>query len=287
MASLRQREQVYGPTAVGEFLNPTNGYRGRLIQRGLQPKNHALENRRALREKQKENRIQQQLQSEDAIGTRHQWKMEQFRNIKSKVDVNGTQHLSPVQLDDGVGARKPFLKKGAHRARLDEARTARNAPPTPRKEAVKAAVPRSNELSKVLPRRNTNFVVSNRSDAVNMEVKRVEKPKVIHRHSEFGSIPRYIMERREHWAAEEKRKRDNSSDPDCPPGLIVMPDEERLETLEILKQSEKETHELLHRLPLTATTERMIKRKEALESKLKEIESAKHIFMKPRVFVKP
>ena len=95
------------------------------------------------------------------------------------------------------------------------------------------------------------------------------------------------MERREHWAAEEKRKRDTSSDPDCPPGLIVMPDEERLETLEILKQSEKETHELLHRLPLTATTERMIKRKEALESKLKEIESAKHIFMKPRVFVKP
>ena len=42
------RNDVYGRTAVGEFLNPINGYRGRLAQRGIKPKNHARENLRVV-----------------------------------------------------------------------------------------------------------------------------------------------------------------------------------------------------------------------------------------------
>ncbi len=54
----RRAAQVFGPTQVGESLNPINGYRGRLEQRGIKPKTHARDNLLALREKQKENRAE-------------------------------------------------------------------------------------------------------------------------------------------------------------------------------------------------------------------------------------
>ena len=57
-AQHRRAAQVFGPTQVGESLNPINGYRGRLEQRGIKPKNHARDNLLALREKQKENRAE-------------------------------------------------------------------------------------------------------------------------------------------------------------------------------------------------------------------------------------
>ena len=65
-----------------------------------------------------------------------------------------------------------------------------------------------------------------------------------------------------------------------------MSEEERLETLEILKQSEREANELLHKLPLHATTQRVAVRKDALEAKLKEIDAAKRLFSKPKVYMK-
>ena len=68
--------------------------------------------------------------------------------------------------------------------------------------------------------------------------------------------------------------------------MTVMSEQERIETLDILKESEKEAQELLHKLPLHATTQRMKKRKDALEAKLKEIEAAKKIFSKKVVYVK-
>ena len=73
-----------------------------------------------------------------------------------------------------------------------------------------------------------------------------------------GEVPSYLLERKEQWAAEEEAKIKAAGDPDCPPGtplsipcsgalsqpnlflvvgMVVMPDSERLSTLEVLQNN--------------------------------------------------
>jgi hypothetical protein len=48
---------------------------------------------------------------------------------------------------------------------------------------------------------------------------------------------RYLTSRKTQWAQMEEEKLKNLPDPDCPIGHIMMPELERLETLNRLKQS--------------------------------------------------
>ena len=67
--------------------------------------------------------------------------------------------------------------------------------------------------------------------------------------------------------------------------MTLMPDAERLETLQVLRESEKETQQALFKIPLRVTTPSMMKKKTDLESKLQEIEAAMKIFSREKVFV--
>ena len=67
--------------------------------------------------------------------------------------------------------------------------------------------------------------------------------------------------------------------------MTLMADEERLDTLRILNESEKETQALLFKMPMRVTTPSMVKKKNDLEAKLKEIEAAKKIFSRQKVYV--
>lgn len=74
-------------------------------------------------------------------------------------------------------------------------------------------------------------------------------------------------------------------DKDCPPGMTLMPESERLDTLRVLEGNEREIQQALFKMPLQITTPSQKKRKEALEAKLQEIESAKKIFSRAKVYV--
>lgn len=68
-------------SAVGDLLNPVRGIRDRQARRGMQPRNHAAANMRALRRKQAENRAlreQQQNSLED------RFVMKRFRDVRIK-----------------------------------------------------------------------------------------------------------------------------------------------------------------------------------------------------------
>ena len=65
-----------------------------------------------------------------------------------------------------------------------------------------------------------------------------------------------------------------------------MPEEERLDTLRILKDNLKATKDNLSRMPLLVETPSAIRRKASLERKLQEIEDAINIFSRPKVFIK-
>jgi len=64
-----------------------------------------------------------------------------------------------------------------------------------------------------------------------------------------------------------------------------MPESERLETLEVLDRSEEEAKRELFALPLSVTTLAATRRKNGLEAKLKEIEDAKKIFSREKVYI--
>ena len=64
-----------------------------------------------------------------------------------------------------------------------------------------------------------------------------------------------------------------------------MPDDERLETLEVLKRNREEVERAIQGLPLRIETPSAIRRKEDLERRLKEIEDALKIFSRPKVLV--
>ena len=105
-------------------------------------------------------------------------------------------------------------------------------------------------------------------------------------HAELcAQVPKYLQTRKAQQAAEAEWRARNAPDPDCPPGMTMMPDSERLETLRVLQQSSDDVKEQMRRLPLRIETPSQIRRQAALEAKLKEVEDAIKIFSREKVFV--
>ena len=51
----------------------------------------------------------------------------------------------------------------------------------------------------------------------------------------FFKVPDYLVSRQEEWEREAERRRAEAPDPSCPPGMKLMPEEERLKTLGLLQ----------------------------------------------------
>ncbi|RYH12570.1 hypothetical protein EON65_37915 [archaeon] len=100
-------------------------------------------------------------------------------------------------------------------------------------------MPRAFDLAPLAPPSQTDFVSRNRVEAVvkipssKQLVPAKSKTALEPRHEEYGQVPQYLQQRREQWEADEDAKRRNAPDPDCPPGMKLMPEQERLQTLEV------------------------------------------------------
>lgn len=70
-----------------------------------------------------------------------------------------------------------------------------------------------------------------------------------------------------------------------PPGTRLMPEEERIETLKDLMESQKEVNTTLEKLPVVSKTLQMQRHKKDLEEKLMRIEKAIETFQKKTVYV--
>ena len=104
-------------------------------------------------------------------------------------------------------------------------------------------------------------------------------------HKNYGKIPSYInryhKERHEaqvQQMIEEEKARH-------PPGTRLMPEEERLETLNDLKESRREINIALEKLPVGFRTLNQEKHKKDLQEKLVRIERAIETFEKKHVYV--
>jgi hypothetical protein len=110
-----------------------------------------------------------------------------------------------------------------------------------------------------------------------------QEPRPVKRN--FGRIPRYLLERKEQWAREEVERRRNAPDPDCPPGMVLLDEDERVRPLKVLRKSLTEAQLRMNTLPLRIETLNQIRRKNELEAKLQEIEDAIKVFDRAKVYV--
>lgn len=99
-----------------------------------------------------------------------------------------------------------------------------------------------------------------------------------------GVLPKYLRERKEQLPhAEGTGVAINEV---CPPGHVALPDNERKETLRMLRNSFAELVSELNKLPVKTDTLRMRNRKMELEKQLAKLEEGIKVFSRPKVFVK-
>lgn len=98
--TMQRNNSYYGRSVVGDVLNPTNGYRGSLERRGIQPKNHMKENRIALKYSQVKNREAKDMEKAQKPRL---YKLEQFQNVESRLMNTTTASRLNTQRSTGQG----------------------------------------------------------------------------------------------------------------------------------------------------------------------------------------
>lgn len=101
-----------------------------------------------------------------------------------------------------------------------------------------------------------------------------------------GEVPKYLVQRQSDWQRQEAVRQASLPDPELPEGHKLLPNNERLDTLAKLKQTQTDLLQQLNSMPIRTDTVRMRSKKEELERKLSEIEEATKIFSRPKVFVR-
>ena len=307
---IRGRKQ--SGSAVADYLMPTDGLRGAQKRAGITPKNHMMENRMALRFAQEKARDERELA---ARGGGDLYKLEQFRHVQSRVydaapqsprrSARGEQ--GDANTEDGSQAtqqKENFLQRGAAAKRMqemkgksadarrvikeqiNEARYVANRPSTPKK----GETPKHDEYGVFKPRSNANWISENRQAAEEMKApttmtRREQSVQDGAVHENFGRVPKYLRNRKEQAQREKEAEAARAPDPNCPKGMKLMPEEERVQTLEVLQNSREEAINQLAKMPFVLETPSAKRKHSELEMKLKEIEAALSLFNKQKVYI--
>ncbi|XP_063799893.1 enkurin domain-containing protein 1-like [Pseudophryne corroboree] len=101
-----------------------------------------------------------------------------------------------------------------------------------------------------------------------------------------GQVPQYLLDLKDKWMKERAELKKQTPDPSMPPGHTLMPERERQDTLNKIKQTQSQLIKDLLMLPIRADTLSIQNRRTELEKKLSEIEEAIKIFSRPKVFIK-
>jgi len=272
---------------------------------GLKPKNHMKENLQSLRILERNKRDQFEQEKVEKERCDNLYKLSQFRNVESRVyDAEQFERYNNLPLSERSDCNSRtddnnhgYLQRGTLQNRIKEheekvgkaarqdierkfaaARDLAEAPVSPRK----APVPKEDGR---FHHREIDFVASNRKGIQRMVPDRPKVQESPAKHESYGKNPKYLEERKQQMKEEKELRMRNMPDPDCPKGMKLMADEERLSTLENLQRSKTEVLQLLGKMPMVLETVSARKKQEVFENKLKEIENAINIFKKPKVFI--
>ncbi|XP_078095446.1 enkurin domain-containing protein 1 [Mustelus asterias] len=260
-----------------------------------EPRDHEKENVRRMREIQKKCREKdQERELSGPKPVKALWKSQKYESIPSKVMAQ-LQESSPPQHSESQRYLKAHSRCGSG---ICPKRSLSPSPPKPESCAEDLRNTDANTEIQVKGV-NIDFVRHNAQNARRMPVRRSkslqsladvldrkEKEQQEYISKNKGQLPQYLIERRNQWSKEAEEQRKNIPDPSMPPGHTRMPENERLETLNSLQQTQKELTKQLLMFPVRVDTIGMRNRRTDLERKLAEIEEAIKIFSRPKVFIK-
>ncbi|XP_015922267.1 enkurin domain-containing protein 1 isoform X2 [Parasteatoda tepidariorum] len=149
------------------------------------------------------------------------------------------------------------------------------------------SLPRLNQIEeseRIIKSRESNLWGTRKPISFSNTSKEIElKPKVRH---QMGQIPQYLTKRKKEWEIERERQQKILEDSSIPTGYTLLPDDERVETLELLKKNQEELIRILAALPVRNDTMRLRNQKEELERQLAKAEEGIKIFSRPKVLIK-
>ena len=100
-----------------------------------------------------------------------------------------------------------------------------------------------------------------------------------------GSVPRYLRTRQARWAEEAAAALAAIPDPDCPPGHVRLPEEQRLQLVESFSSQHASLLQDLNRMPVSSDSRRVVNRRKELETNLTQLEEDIKKFSRPKVFM--
>ncbi|CAC5356457.1 Enkurin domain-containing protein 1 [Mytilus coruscus] len=264
------------------FSNLQNHYRP-----DSRSKNHYAENMRRIRSIQRQSK---QKENESHQPVKALWKSEKYSTVTSKIKDD-------IQKEPATPRPHSANFLRAHSRMGPPALPVQNRPCSAEPPKEKLTIPIASSASDVkLTRHNFDFIKVNGIAAKNSkmfkspsltnldELKKKQDDEL--KRYKKGVVPHYLINRKDQWKKDEEDRIANTPDPAMPPGHKVLPENERLQTLNLLKERERELMKLLSALPLRMDTFRLRTEKQELEAKLSEIDEGKKIFSKPKVFVK-
>ncbi|NXK78049.1 ENKD1 protein, partial [Amazona guildingii] len=270
---------------------------GRLPVERKETKDHEKENVRRIKEiqkKYKEKELTQEHSKPKPV--KALWKSQKYENVESKVKAK-LQENSPRPNPEALKFLRAYSRCGPG------IKPCRSLSPGPARMKTGADTEDAEalgvEIKMHVEGKSINFVKHNACSAKRALLRRSLSEQALaellqqkHREQEDyntkqkGHVPQYLLERKELWRREMEERLRNLPDPNMPPGHTMMPEDQRLETLSNLKQSQEQLVKDLVMLPVRADTLSMQKRRVELERKLSQIEEAIKIFSRPKVFIK-
>uniref|UniRef100_A0AC11CWY3 Enkurin domain containing 1 n=1 Tax=Ovis aries TaxID=9940 RepID=A0AC11CWY3_SHEEP len=277
------------------------------------PKDHEKENMRRIREIQRRFREQEHSQEQaQSRPLKALWRSPKYDKVESRVKAQ-LQEPGPASRTEPAH----FLR--AH------SRCGPGLPP-PRVPSPQLTLPGPNAKA---PGLGVDFIMHNartakraprrHSRSLQVLAQVLEQQRQAQEHynaTQKGHVPHYLLERRDLWRREAEARQHSQPDPAMPPGHTRMPENQRLETLSSLLQSEyvgkgswlgnppgtmhpcpaftvpgapvgqSQLLRELVLLPAGADSLRAQSHRAELDRKLVQVEEAIKIFSRPKVFVK-
>lgn len=257
-----------------------------------QPVDHGEANVRRMRQIQRESRNREREKEQNKpTPVKALWKSSKYESVESKVKTTLEQTpraprgVPPRPSSAPPSCGRPNSAPADGRGRGTQTMQKPGTPLTPKRQAERRAedfIARNARLAKSYkPQRSKSQMEIDRSQEKYHEG--IKK----YNNTVKGSSPSYLQARQRDWARAEQNRIRNLPDPTVPEGHTVLPDRDRRETLNVLRQSQLELLQEYRLLPVrSADSFGVRQRKTELERRIAEVDEAVRVFEKPRVFVK-
>lgn len=236
-----------------------------------QPKNHLKANREALKSRAIANKnVEQERKAKEKLQLqkRDQEKQKLFGNVRSKV-------FDPDSSSSPPSAVSSSTNEGGGRCH--------SAATTTSTALSSSADSQSIAFGSKIPENVPNQTST--TSSVGNTMPSSSSPSTLGRHKSYGKIPKYISDRKARIEQEAKDMQYQKNNAPPKPGLVLLQESDRLDTLHMLEMNEQEARKILDSIPFRMNEQRAARLRQTVEYRLAEIEETRKMFSVGKVFV--